>query len=80
MTPSTQTALTSGDAAMRTCNACIHRLPCLARANLERLVRDYKLLAMDRHEQAENGCTASADDLRAALAGSCVVFVCEGEG
>jgi len=63
---------------MRTCTACIHRLPCLARANLERLVRDYKLLAMDRHEQAESGCTASADDLRAALSGACVVFVGEG--
>lgn len=64
---------------MRTCNACIHRLPCLARLSLEGLIRDYKLLALDRREQATSGCTASADDLRAALAGSCVVFVREGD-
>lgn len=64
---------------MRACNACIHRLPCLARAGLERLVLDYKLLAVDRQDQYESHCTANVGDLRAALAGSCVVFVREGE-
>lgn len=64
---------------MRSCNSCIHRLPCLARAGLELLIRDFKLLAIDRGEQAESHCTANVGDLRAALAGSCVVFVREGE-
>jgi hypothetical protein len=53
-------------------------LPCLARAGLELLIRDFKLLAIDRGEQAESHCSANVGDLRAALAGSCVVFVREG--
>lgn len=63
---------------MRTCNACIHRLPCLARAGLESVIRDFKLLAMTHDEQVDGNTPANVGDLRAALAGSCVVFVCEG--
>lgn len=65
----------------RSCGQCAHSLSCYARIQLELMIQDFKLLAMDSREQDENGdCCANAEDLRAALAGACVVFVREGKG
>lgn len=63
---------------MRSCNSCIHRLPCLARAGLEDIIRDFKLLSLTKDEQLENNTPTNVGALKAALAGSCVVFVREG--
>lgn len=65
---------------INTCSNCAHKLGCYGRIALEALIRDFKLLAMDRDEQIECGCAANIDNLRAVLAGACTGYIREGTG
>ena len=63
---------------MRTCGSCVHKLSCYGRIELEALIRDFKLLAMDKKEQIECGCAGNVDGIRAAMAAACVGHIREG--
>ena len=63
---------------MRTCGSCVHKLSCYGRIELEALIRDFKLLAMDKKEQIECGCAGNVDGIRAAMAAACVGHIGEG--
>jgi len=63
---------------MRTCGSCVHKLSCYGRIELEALIRDFKLLAMDKKEQIECGCEGNVDGIRAAMAAACVGHIGEG--
>ena len=63
---------------MNTCSTCVHKLGCYGRIALESLIRDFKLLALDKKEQAECGCAGNVDGIRAVLAGACTGHIREG--
>ena len=67
-----------GEAEMNTCSTCVHKLGCYGRIALESLIRDFKLLALDKKEQAECGCAGNVDGIRAAMAAACVGHIGEG--
>ena len=60
---------------MRTCNACLHKMTCYANTATHDLIRDFRLLALDRIEAGKCECPGTVDGIVQALCNACTAFV-----